>query len=274
MKKALIITLAILGSLTLPLFLKKSKSYALESDMQSLSLGETYYLNKGSKITFKSNMLSTFDNYKSQYYFRSGLNLVENDYLQNYACLLKLNAFGNETIELKYFNAQNILLNVHYLTLPNRAISYMSFTKVNTSPYSFSYSFADVNGTTTQMRQDTLSPTDYFYFELSFILDDYTCFKSNITSGSYYSNGITTEEIVKSAVLSNIANDSYEQGYRDGIAKSEDYSLKNLIFNILDAPFNIIRTALNFEIFGVNVSALVFFMLSIVLVGFVIKRLI
>lgn len=73
----------------------------------------------------------------------------------------------------------------------------------------------------------------------------------------------------------------FEEGKNEGIqlgyAQYEDekgsiYELKNLIFSIINAPFNIIKGSLNFEVFGVNVSGLVLFLISCGLVVFVLKK--
>ncbi len=79
-------------------------------------------------------------------------------------------------------------------------------------------------------------------------------------------------------------NNGYDKGEEDGIKKGiikgyaqyeeekgSSFKLKDLVFSIINAPFNIIKGALNFEIFGVNVSGLVLFLISCGLVFFVIK---
>ena len=66
-----------------------------------------------------------------------------------------------------------------------------------------------------------------------------------------------------------------QAGYIRG-KKEVEHDFNNfgdLFFSILDAPFNIIRNMLNFEVFGINISSLVFFLLSIALVGWIIRRL-
>lgn len=71
----------------------------------------------------------------------------------------------------------------------------------------------------------------------------------------------------------------YDQGYdvglNDGIeqGQSEDpYGLDDMFFGILDAPFNVIRNALNFEILGINISSFVLFIITALIVVFVIKK--
>lgn len=53
--------------------------------------------------------------------------------------------------------------------------------------------------------------------------------------------------------------------------KGASFKLKDLFFGIIDAPFNIIKSALNFEIFGINLSSVILFLISTSLVFFVIR---
>lgn len=53
--------------------------------------------------------------------------------------------------------------------------------------------------------------------------------------------------------------------------KGSSFKLKDLLFGIIDAPFNIIKSALNFEIFGINLSSVILFLISTSLVFFVIR---
>ena len=53
--------------------------------------------------------------------------------------------------------------------------------------------------------------------------------------------------------------------------KGANFKLKDLLFGIIDAPFNIIKSALNFEIFGINLSSVILFLISTSLVFFVIR---
>lgn len=76
----------------------------------------------------------------------------------------------------------------------------------------------------------------------------------------------------------------YSVGEEDGIKKGKtigykeyedekgaSFKLKDLLFGIIDAPFNIIKSALNFEIFGINLSSVILFLISTSLVFFVIR---
>lgn len=66
-----------------------------------------------------------------------------------------------------------------------------------------------------------------------------------------------------------------ELGYNN--AKEEYYSdqsnFKNLMFSIIDAPFNVLSNAFDFEIFGINMSSFLIAIVSLLLVAFVIRKL-
>ena len=65
----------------------------------------------------------------------------------------------------------------------------------------------------------------------------------------------------------------YNDGYRDG--SEEDFTtngFKTLIGSIFNYPIDFIRGVFNFEFFGINISSLIMFVLSIGIVIFVIKR--
>lgn len=66
----------------------------------------------------------------------------------------------------------------------------------------------------------------------------------------------------------------YNDGLRDGRtqAMNDIDTGKNLFFGILDAPFQLIKNIFNFEILGINISAVIFFILSVLLIAFVIRK--
>ena len=66
----------------------------------------------------------------------------------------------------------------------------------------------------------------------------------------------------------------YNDGLRDGRSRAQNdiNTGKDLFFGILDAPFTLIRNIFNFEILGINISAVIFFILSVLLIGFVIRK--
>ena len=71
---------------------------------------------------------------------------------------------------------------------------------------------------------------------------------------------------------------AYENGYAIGRQEGEDNAvftfdnLKSGFFSILDAPFKTIKDALNFEFLGINISNLVLFLLTVIVVVIIIKK--
>lgn len=82
-------------------------------------------------------------------------------------------------------------------------------------------------------------------------------------------------------------NEGYDQGYADITAETKELyrtqaeqavledkeTFLEGIFAIVDAPLNVIRNAFNFEILGFNVADLLFFVLTLILFVFVIRKL-
>lgn len=66
-----------------------------------------------------------------------------------------------------------------------------------------------------------------------------------------------------------------EQGYNNAIEEyySDQSNFKNLMFSIIDAPFNVLSNAFDFEIFGINMSSFLIAIVSLLLVAFVIRKL-
>lgn len=64
-------------------------------------------------------------------------------------------------------------------------------------------------------------------------------------------------------------NAGIDAGYSNAI--SDKGTLHDGIFAIIDSPFKVLRDSLNFEFLGVNIKVFVFGLLTLILVGFVIK---
>lgn len=64
----------------------------------------------------------------------------------------------------------------------------------------------------------------------------------------------------------------YSQGLEDGSEGMMDF--RNLIFSIFDAPFYILATAFDFEVFGINIAATLLGIISVVALVIVLKWLI
>ena len=125
-----------------------------------------------------------------------------------------------------------------------------------------------------------------------------------------YTNEQVINEVMRQLIyevnydISPLLDNSYNQGYNTGYSLGEDsgydtgYSLgedsgikkgkvlgykeyendkgssikfKDLVFGVIDAPFNVIKNALNFEIFGINLANVILFLISTSLVFFVIR---
>ena len=69
-------------------------------------------------------------------------------------------------------------------------------------------------------------------------------------------------------------NQGYNQGLNDGEINGglETSGFKSLINTIISYPINLIKTSLSFEIFGINVAGVIFFLLTLGLVIFVVKK--
>lgn len=64
---------------------------------------------------------------------------------------------------------------------------------------------------------------------------------------------------------------SYQE-FGTSIAQADRTATTEGIISVLESPVNFLKTVFNFEIFGINLSAVVFFVLSIIIVAFVIKK--
>ena len=79
--------------------------------------------------------------------------------------------------------------------------------------------------------------------------------------------------------LNNDLKNSYQNGYNAGLNEGqqqgfENTGFKNLILSILNFPIDFVKTVFNFELFGINFSNLIMFVISISIVGLIIKFLI
>ena len=74
---------------------------------------------------------------------------------------------------------------------------------------------------------------------------------------------------------SSYGNLKYSEGYNTGFNDSENgkSTFKSLMFSIMDAPFNVLSNAFDFEIFGINLSSFLISIVSLLLIFFVIRKL-
>lgn len=72
-------------------------------------------------------------------------------------------------------------------------------------------------------------------------------------------------------VLGSVSS-AYSNGYNSAL--NDTTTVVDGIKDVLDSPFDIIRNMFDFEIFGINISAIIMFILSLLLIGFVIKKIV
>lgn len=77
----------------------------------------------------------------------------------------------------------------------------------------------------------------------------------------------------KNAGYSEGKKDGIEEGKKLGMSEAETYSLPNLIWQILDAPFVMLNNIFNFDIFGINIAKAIKVVISLLIVGVVVKAL-
>ena len=97
--------------------------------------------------------------------------------------------------------------------------------------------------------------------ELDALLDD--AYNNGFNSGK---TSVDTDSFLSYGYLLGLTD-----GEKRGLNASLD--LKNIVFAIFDAPFNVIRTIFDVTIFGVNLSAIILAITSLLLVGFLWKKL-
>lgn len=67
--------------------------------------------------------------------------------------------------------------------------------------------------------------------------------------------------------------DGEKVGYRKGLADGQEYNMQNLIWKILDAPFTLLNNIFDFELFGINLAKAIKVVISLLIVGLVVKAL-
>ena len=148
------------------------------------------------------------------------------------------------------------------------------------------YTEADLEAARQQAVADYVK-SDLYKHELQEKYDD----GHDVGYSEGYTNG--TREVLESDEYKNGLQAKYDEGYaagtedydrygaqryndglRDGRSRAQNdiNTGKDLFFGILDAPFTLIRNIFNFEILGINISAVIFFILSVLLIGFVIRK--
>lgn len=157
--------------------------------------------------------------------------------------------------------------------------------------YSFSYNNAYFVGMSSSLYNKYLS----YHDGLSSGSDDFLSGQNSVLNnpndyGLYskddydnnYNNGYSIGETVgENNVKNNPSNydlyskDDYDSNYNLGYSDSQNdqSTFKKLMFSIIDSPFNVLSNAFDFEIFGINLSAFLISIVSLLLVFFVIRKL-
>lgn len=109
----------------------------------------------------------------------------------------------------------------------------------------------------------------------------------------YYDFGLQIEDIIEDydIVVEQARDDGYSDGYSDGLegtseesyeegrkagytqAVEEGEQITGYIFGLWDTFMNGIRDMFNVNIFGINLSSIIFFIISLAIIGFVLRRL-
>lgn len=108
----------------------------------------------------------------------------------------------------------------------------------------------------------------YYYFTGSFT--DNTFYEEGFEAG--VEDGFNRGEQVGYENGYNAGNTiGYGNGYTDGLAQGGNYSFMGLIGAVIDAPVTAFTSLLNFNVFGVNILALVTGLLSIAIIVLIVK---
>lgn len=150
-------------------------------------------------------------------------------------------------------------------------LNYFKFFDSNFSEFVTNFSYTDV---------------EHFYNDLNFGVDEHVVKDKFITSGvrkdgySYIAvliDGklmICTDVYIADGSLGALLNDYYNDGLQDGkdeVINTTDV-ITNGIIDVIESPIEFLKTVFNFEIFGINIASVIFFVISVVIVAFVIKK--
>lgn len=65
-------------------------------------------------------------------------------------------------------------------------------------------------------------------------------------------------------------HNGYDIGYTGAITDTD--TVVNGVIDVIESPVEFLKSVFNFEIFGINISSVIFFILSVIIVAFVIKK--
>jgi len=293
-----------------PLFVNASCVYRYDSentyyfiDMKIYNLDEGdchYVLNKNS-ICFTENFMANYNGYSFPVYenennyvvidhffvspygltFSDGSTIPLTSHIQNYYYIFDFSSVDETFIynfngSKKYYMTTDIAGVEMRFIIPNDVSDYLqsgSFTSGYNAGYESGYAKGKKAGESSGYESGYSSgKTDG---ESSGYESGYSSGKTDGESSGYesgYADGLEVGD------PDNVYKAGYSAGETDGYNKAckegynENFNFSDLIFEILDAPFTLINNCLNFEIFGVDISQLVKFLLTISIVAFVIGR--
>jgi hypothetical protein len=152
-----------------------------------------------------------------------------------------------------------------------------------------SYVFTDRNGVSLVYWFELSSATSLLNIYNNYSFDTYYYVANKIYTSeeqlqdsynSGYSSGYSTGQTNgysdgynsgSSIGYSNGYTAGYNVGYDDGVADDNDYTFLGVIGAVIDAPIQAITGLLNFELFGVNLSALFFGLITVAIIIAIIR---
>lgn len=217
----------------------------------------TYPFTSDESFEFVDDFASIYDS--ELYSFISSLN----NYLLNYT------GYNGLISNSCYFISNNYVGSVGYVEGGNviGLVRNGYEGSILSEPYNIYYNnFGSLN--TTYLSYDLLKSVDSYYHNvIDDVIDDYDLAISNAREESYlegYEDGL--DEIDETTAY----NEGKRAGYTQAVEEGEQVT--GYIFGLWDTFMNGIKEMFNVNIFGINLSAIIFFIISIGIIGFVIRR--
>ena len=111
--------------------------------------------------------------------------------------------------------------------------------------------------------------------QFSFKLELFGC--ENVSDIVFDLYAVPVEMYIPNDNTLNYSGDTMQEIYNQGVSagQTDAYtttkSMRTLIMSIFDAPMQVISNIFNFEVFGVNISSIIFFLISLLIVFFIFK---
>lgn len=113
-----------------------------------------------------------------------------------------------------------------------------------------------------------LDDDGYYHFEMIVYFVDH----------ELYSKDNDNRFVLTDVILPYGTDLSWKYAYRQGSSVGYSQALNdtdtvvNGVIDVIESPVDLLKTVFNFEIFGINISSVIFFVISVVIVAFVIKK--